>query len=420
MTLDLSSPALWAKAAIIGALLVVLLTHRKQQSAASRRAAHQAAIEAATALAESAGKSRAATGAAAQSAGGKDDAGDRPALTVLFASQTGTAEGFATAVATEARQQGFEPKVECVEDYTDEDIEQLYEEKLLILIAATYGEGEPTDDALQFTKWLQSDEVEAGSLDKLHYAVFGLGDRSYEKFCEMGHVFHKRLGELGGRALLDAGEGDDSADIEADFASWKRKMWQALRIHAFGKEAGAALTYKLDHDGDTYKFEFPAPYEPQFTATLAPASGGAAAEPVPLRASLNPLIDGKPWVKASVKEIRELHTKRSPRSCMHVELDLSQAAKTSLLHTRYEAGDHVALLSENDPAYCATLCRRLRCEMSDTLKVVADVNSGNSVRKYILPTPCSVRKALTTFLDISRPPSPCVFALTCIQFGTRW
>ena len=402
MTLDLSSPALWAKTALIGALLVVLFTHRKQQSAASRRAAHQAAIEAAMALAQSAGKGQAAVGGAGQPTAGKDTGGDRPALTVLFASQTGTSEGFATAVAVEARQQGFEPTVACVEDYVDEDIEQLYEEKLLVLIAATYGEGEPTDDALQFTKWLQSDEVEVGRLSDLRYAVFGLGDRSYEKFCEMGHVFHRRLGELGGVALLDAGEGDDSADIEADFASWKRQMWRALRVHAFGQEAGAALTYALDHDGDTYKFEFPAPYQPQFTATLAPASGD---EPAPLRASLNPLIDGKPWVKATVKEIRELHTKRSPRSCMHVELDLAQAAKTSLLHTRYEAGDHVALLSENDPAHCAALCRRLRCEMSDTLKVVADVNSGNSVRKYILPTPCSVRKALTSFLDLARPPS---------------
>ena len=71
---------------------------------------------------------------------------------------------------------------------------------------------------------------------------------------------------------------------------------------------------------------------------------------------------------------------------------------------RYEAGDHVALLSENEPQLCAALCRRLRCEMSDTLKVEA-AHAG-SVRKYMLPTPCSVRKALTTYLDLSRPPSP--------------
>ena len=93
-----------------------------------------------------------------------------------------------------------------------------------------------------------------------------------------------------------------------------------LRVHAFGEEAGAAVSYKLQHAGENYSFEFPAPSEPQFTATLA--SGGA--EPTPLRASLNPLIDGKPWVAAQVKEIRELHTKRSPRSCMHVALDLQQ------------------------------------------------------------------------------------------------
>ena len=193
MPLDPYSPALWAKTVLIGALVFVLFTHKRQQSASSRRAAHQAAIEAATALANSAGKGKAVAaggGGGGGGAGGAD--GDGPALTVLFASQTGTAEGFATQVAGEARQQGFTANVACVEDYTDEDIEQLYEEKLLVVIAATYGEGEPTDDAMQFTKWIQSDEVEPDSLEKLHFAVFGLGDRSYEKFCSMGHLFHKR------------------------------------------------------------------------------------------------------------------------------------------------------------------------------------------------------------------------------------
>ena len=190
--MDPYSPALWAKTVLIGALVFVLFTHKRQQSAASRRAAHQAAIEAATALANTAGKGKAVAAGKAGGASAGDADGDGPALTILFASQTGTAEGFATQVAGEARQQGFTANVACVEDYTDEDIEQLYEEKLLVVIAATYGEGEPTDDAMQFTKWIQSGEVEPDSLDRLHFAVFGLGDRSYEKFCSMGHLFHQR------------------------------------------------------------------------------------------------------------------------------------------------------------------------------------------------------------------------------------
>jgi sulfite reductase alpha subunit-like flavoprotein len=36
--------------------------------------------------------------------------------------------------------------------------------------------------------------------------VVGQGDRSYEKFCEMGHQYHKHLERLGGRPLLPAGE----------------------------------------------------------------------------------------------------------------------------------------------------------------------------------------------------------------------
>ena len=403
---DTSSPALYIKTAIVGALIVTLYMYRRQQTRRNQLAAHRAAVQAATLMAAKTGTASApggkgAGGAAAEAE--EEGAGDRPRLTVLFASQTGTAEGFATAVGQEARQQGFHATVACVEDYADDDIEQLHEEKLLVVIAATYGEGEPTDDALAFTKWLRREDAPADSLAELHYAVFGLGDRSYEKYCAMGHEFHERLEALGGHPLIPAGEGDDSADIEGDFTAWKRAMWGALRTHAFGAEAGAAVTYKLTHEEQSYSFEFPAPSQPQFVATLAPPKAGEP-EPADLRASWNPIIDNKPWVQVSVRQIRELHTKRSPRSCMHVELDLRSAAKTSLLHTQYEAGDHAALLSENEPEHAAALARRLRCEMADTLRVEASAGAS-AVRRYMMPTPCSVRRALLSLLDISRPPS---------------
>ena len=357
------SVALVLKTVVLTALVYVVVAYQRQKTVRTEAKVTKSVARTADAAASNGGAKQPVGGVEAPGA----DAG-KPKLTILFSSQTGTAEGFATTLAQEAAQQGFDARVEGVEDYTDEEIEQLQEEKLLVVVAATYGEGEPADDAIQFVKWLKHDGREPDCMKDCSYSVFGLGDRSYEKFCAMGHLLHNRLAELGGNPLLEAGEGDDSGSIEDDFASWRRKLWPSLRTHAFGAEAGAAVTYKFQSEGQTLNFEFPAPSVPLFTAELSSwsAQKEGSEEPVPEQASLNPLIDGKPWVLGSVQTIRELHTKRSPRSCLHVEIDLAEAAATrgGLVFTQFAAGDHVALMPENNPAEAAALTRRLNCQLS--------------------------------------------------------
>ena len=43
----------------------------------------------------------------------------------------------------------------------------------------------------------------APRLDGLHYGVLGLGDSSYEHFCQTAKDFASRLEALGGKPLLD-------------------------------------------------------------------------------------------------------------------------------------------------------------------------------------------------------------------------
>jgi len=44
--------------------------------------------------------------------------------------------------------------------------------------------------------------------EELHYAVFGLGDSSYEKFCWPAKKLSRRLEHLGATAICSRGEGD--------------------------------------------------------------------------------------------------------------------------------------------------------------------------------------------------------------------
>jgi sulfite reductase alpha subunit-like flavoprotein len=46
-------------------------------------------------------------------------------------------------------------------------------------------------------------------LEDLHFAVFGLGDSSYEKFCWPAKKLARRLVGLGATQMCHRGEGDD-------------------------------------------------------------------------------------------------------------------------------------------------------------------------------------------------------------------
>jgi NADPH-ferrihemoprotein reductase len=53
-----------------------------------------------------------------------------------------------------------------------------------IFLVATYGEGEPTDNAAKFFAWIKDDkkEMAPGALSNLGFSVFGLGNKQYEHY----------------------------------------------------------------------------------------------------------------------------------------------------------------------------------------------------------------------------------------------
>jgi sulfite reductase alpha subunit-like flavoprotein len=89
--------------------------------------------------------------------------------------------------------------------------ELLSSEKLVVLVISTYGEGDPPDSAIEFNGWIMSSERNSNYLNGVQFAVFGLGNRNYEFFCNMGKVMDRRFEELGAKRIYERGEGDDSA-----------------------------------------------------------------------------------------------------------------------------------------------------------------------------------------------------------------
>jgi sulfite reductase alpha subunit-like flavoprotein len=98
---------------------------------------------------------------------------------ILFGSETGTAEEISYRLYAKAKPLFSETLVMAMDEY---DISSLPEEKLVIFVASTTGDGDSPYNMKKFWNFLLRKSLSAESLSLMNYAVFGLGDSSYEHF----------------------------------------------------------------------------------------------------------------------------------------------------------------------------------------------------------------------------------------------
>ncbi|NIP97229.1 MAG: sulfite reductase subunit alpha [Akkermansiaceae bacterium] len=148
---------------------------------------------------------------------------DGPAIpvTILVGSQTGNAEGCAKKVAKDMNGGRFEVEVVDMAQY---DQARLPNEKHLLVITSTYGDGEPPDNAADLYEFIHS--AEAPKLPGVRFAVLALGDTEYPDFCKCGIDFDTRLEALGAERFHERVDCD--VDYEEPFAKWRKGVVEAL------------------------------------------------------------------------------------------------------------------------------------------------------------------------------------------------
>ena len=141
------------------------------------------------------------------------DSSHAKSLTILYGSQTGNAKSVAQEFKAKLDALNIPATIVSMADYKQK---QLKTESHVVIIVSTHGIGEAPDDAVALHSFLAGKK--APKLNDLNFAVLGLGDTSYEFFCQTAKDFDKRLQDLGATRITDRVDCD--VDYDADVAAW--------------------------------------------------------------------------------------------------------------------------------------------------------------------------------------------------------
>ena len=269
-------------------------------------------------------------------------------LTIVFGTQTGTAESLAKQAAKQAGKRGF---ATTILDVAAVSVEQLATHSNLLLITSTYGDGEPPDSAKALHSGLLS--VPASSqLAAVNFSVCSLGDTNYTLFCQAGKDFDAGLEKLGAKRVSPRVDCD--VDYEAAFNGWLEAA-----LGAFGS-VPAILNFNPE------------------------ISTGPDAGPTSIHSRKNPF-------PAPVLTVRNLNGPGSAKEVNHVEFALAGSGLT------YEAGDALGVFPQNCP---------------DLVAAVIAALGGNGEEAIATPEgELPLRKALTLIYDLGKPAPALIEAL---------
>lgn len=259
-------------------------------------------------------------------------------LTILYGSQTGNSKGVAAAFKAKADAAGIKNNLVSMADYKPRQIKN---ETHIAIAVSTHGEGDAPDDAVELHEFVGGKK--APKLAGVKYAVLGLGDTSYEFFCQTAKDFDERLAKLGANAITPRVDCD--VDYEAPSEAWGDAVIEAIKAD-FTASAPAAVA-----------------------TAVAPAATGAQVYTKKSPFVANLMESVKITGRDSVKDIR------------HIEISLEESGIV------YQPGDALGVWFLNDEALVE--------EMIALVGANADTQVTVAGESYTLKTALQRRLELT-------------------------
>ncbi|KAJ2717206.1 NAPDH-dependent diflavin reductase [Coemansia spiralis] len=149
-------------------------------------------------------------------------------LLVLYGSQTGYAKDTAQRIAHQGWRRHFAVQVQAMDEADRAAV--LAATCPVIFVCSTTGQGDEPDNMRRFWRFLLRKSHPRTALAGLDFAVFGLGDSSYQKFNFCAKRLFRRLAQLGAQPIVARGDGDDQHYLGIDGAldPWLDELWAAL------------------------------------------------------------------------------------------------------------------------------------------------------------------------------------------------
>jgi sulfite reductase (NADPH) flavoprotein alpha-component len=253
-------------------------------------------------------------------------------LTILYGSQTGNAKSVAQEYKAKLDAINIPAKIVSMADYKQK---QLKTESHVVIIVSTHGIGEAPDDAVALHSFLAGKK--APKLNDLNFAVLGLGDTSYEFFCQTAKDFDKRLQDLGATRITDRVDCD--VDYDADVSAWFDTVTHQVKDELIAKSSQSVIPSLDVHPRAVVASQYTkkAPY----TATL--------------------LESQKLTGRDSVKDIR------------HIEISLEDSG------IQYRPGDALGVWFKNDIRLVDELITALGLQRDDSINWSGDDYSLHDV-----------------------------------------
>jgi len=291
---------------------------------------------------------------------GEQVTGDR--VTILYGSDTGTSEIVAKNFQFEMKRRGMRAK--CMA-FNDISIADLAEEKKILAVVATAGQGEMPKSAVKFWQEMEPflENAPADYLAETQFAVFGMGDSSYVFFNEAAKKVDEAFEKLGATRIMPLGLGDDqhAARYDTELEEWTPDFYDNIEAPEPPQELGAPshLVEILAPGPETQKLL--SPYVPH----------------------------GSKPVKMTLK--RSTVPEGYERDIDHFEFDLTGSGLPC-----YGQGDSLGLWPSNEEEQVQIMLKALNLKGDEVLRL-QPVDSNRSVP---LPEVITARALFTEVLDI--------------------
>jgi sulfite reductase alpha subunit-like flavoprotein/nitric oxide synthase oxygenase domain/subunit/hemoglobin-like flavoprotein len=290
---------------------------------------------------------------------------DAERILILYGSETGTAESYARQTARRLSQ--HHPLVMTLNDY---DLTKLDEERVVLIVVSTFGNGELPGNASKFLARIR--QLPDGVFNRISFSVMALGSTVYPLFCAAGTTLDRELARVGGSRLVNMHQGDEIKGQANTF-----RHWLDLVARLLGEDPTSADEYGVD--------------AVRLNVSFLPAGEVPNLDEESVKSRL-------PGVEVPVIANRELLKEViiGSRSTRFIAFDI---ANSDLV---YETGDHIAIYPKNASALVHRLSHRLGIGLDNWFTTALVDRSGTAVEgEPMYPLPVTVRQVLTEDVDLS-------------------